>query len=74
MSQANVNSDIANFKQNGIINIRTYAQECDQLDQILNGIASAGGGMTVVAGVWVDSKFDRPIFSIKWGFVTYTCV
>jgi len=56
MSQANVNSDIANFKQNGIINIRTYAQECDQLDQILNGIASAGGGMTVVAGVWVDSN------------------
>jgi exo-beta-1,3-glucanase (GH17 family) len=74
MSQANVNSDIANFKQNGIINIRTYAQECDQLDQILNGIASAGGGMTVVAGVWVDSKFDRPIFSIKCGFVTYTCL
>ncbi|KAJ2961638.1 hypothetical protein NQZ79_g3200 [Umbelopsis isabellina] len=52
MSQANVSKDISNFKKNGILNIRTYAQECNQLDQILNGIASAGGGMTVVAAVW----------------------
>jgi len=57
MSQANVNIDIARFKQNGIINVRTYAQECDQLEQILNAIAAAGGGMTVVAAVWIDGTF-----------------
>ncbi|KAG2181844.1 hypothetical protein INT44_008660 [Umbelopsis vinacea] len=56
MSQANVNKDIAKFKQNGIINVRTYAQECNQLEQIVNAIATAGGGMTVVAGVWIDGS------------------
>jgi exo-beta-1,3-glucanase (GH17 family) len=57
MSQANVNKDIARFKENGIINVRTYAQECDQLEQIVKAIAAAGGGMTVVAGVWIDGTF-----------------
>jgi exo-beta-1,3-glucanase (GH17 family) len=59
MSQANVSKDISSFKQNGILNVRTYAQECNQLDQILTGIASAGGGMTVIAAVWVDGKYFR---------------
>jgi exo-beta-1,3-glucanase (GH17 family) len=70
MNQTDVNSDIIRFKQNGIINIRTYAQECDQLDQILNGIASASGGMTVVAGVWVDSKFYE---SLTFCFGDHKC-
>lgn len=55
-TQSAVNTDIKKFKSNGIINIRTYAQQCNQLDHILNGIKSAGGGMTVLAAVWIDGK------------------
>ncbi|KAI9020032.1 glycoside hydrolase superfamily [Phycomyces nitens] len=42
------------FRRNGILNIRTYSQECDQLTLILQAIDSMGGGMTVMAGVWID--------------------
>lgn len=44
------------MKQNGILNIRTYSQECDQLPNILSAIEKQGGGMTVMAAAWLDGS------------------
>ncbi|KAI7855252.1 glycoside hydrolase superfamily [Circinella umbellata] len=46
---------VKRFKANGIKNIRTYSQECDQLPNILKAIGDNGGDMKVLAGVWTSS-------------------
>ncbi|KAI8990195.1 glycoside hydrolase superfamily [Pilobolus umbonatus] len=46
------------MKKKGVSSIRTYSQECDQLPHILTGIEQCGGGMTVLASVWIDGS-DR---------------
>jgi exo-beta-1,3-glucanase (GH17 family) len=55
------------MKSNGINNIRTYSQECDQLPNIINAIKSNGGGMSVLAAVWIDgsSNDDKEIATLK---------
>ncbi|ORE03998.1 glycoside hydrolase [Rhizopus microsporus var. microsporus] len=64
-------SQIANsvklMKSNGIMHIRTYSQECNQLSAILNAINAQGGGMTVLAAVWIDgtSNDDQEISTLK---------
>jgi len=63
-SQSAVTKDVKKYKSNGIINIRTYAQQCNQLDLILNAIKSAGGGMTVLTAVWIDGKISLEKFSL----------
>jgi exo-beta-1,3-glucanase (GH17 family) len=41
------------MKASGIGKIRTYAQECESLPNILNAIKQVGG-MSVLPGVWID--------------------
>jgi exo-beta-1,3-glucanase (GH17 family) len=55
---------VQDFKTNGIMNIRTYSQECDQLKNILSAI---DGSMTVTAAVWLDgsSQDDEEIKQLK---------
>ncbi|KAG1242865.1 hypothetical protein G6F68_016015 [Rhizopus microsporus] len=55
------------MKSNGITHIRTYSQECDQLPSILKAIKAQGGGMTVLAAVWLDgsSGDDQEISTLK---------
>jgi exo-beta-1,3-glucanase (GH17 family) len=57
-SQSAITKDVKKYKSNGIINIRTYSQQCNQLDLILKAIKSAGGGMTILTAVWIDGKTD----------------
>ncbi|ORZ15903.1 glycoside hydrolase superfamily [Absidia repens] len=47
---------VKDFKNNGIMNIRTYSQECDQLTNIINAIDSVDKSMSVTAAVWIDGS------------------
>jgi glucan 1,3-beta-glucosidase len=51
-----ITSSIKQMKSVGIVNIRTYQQNCNQLATILNAIHSVGGSMTVLAGVRIDGS------------------
>lgn len=50
-----ITSAIKTMKSDGFKNIRTYQQNCNQLDTILKAIHSDGGGMTVLAGVRISN-------------------
>ncbi|KAI7907795.1 glycoside hydrolase superfamily [Cokeromyces recurvatus] len=54
---------IKSMKLHGIQHIRTYSQGCNALPNIIKGIEAAGGGMTVLAAVWIDgtSNDDKEI-------------
>ncbi|KAI8331404.1 glycoside hydrolase superfamily [Chlamydoabsidia padenii] len=47
---------VKDFKSSGIMNIRTYSQECNQLTHIINAIASIDPSMSVTAAVWLDGS------------------
>ncbi|CAO3694671.1 unnamed protein product [Umbelopsis ramanniana] len=64
-TQSAITKDVKKYKSNGIINIRTYAQQCNQLDLILNAIKSAGGGMTVLTAVWIDGNNSNYLTEVK---------
>jgi exo-beta-1,3-glucanase (GH17 family) len=66
MPSKEVAKSIHSMKSHGIKNIRTYSQECDQLDAILKAIKKEGG-MTVLAAVWLDgsSKDEQEISKLK---------
>ncbi|KAG1295249.1 hypothetical protein G6F66_004505 [Rhizopus arrhizus] len=66
-SASEVSDSIKLMKSNGITHIRTYSQECDQLPSILKAIKAQGGGMTVLAAVWLDgsSGDDQEISTLK---------
>jgi glucan 1,3-beta-glucosidase len=53
-SASEIAHSVQQMKAAGINNIRTYSQECDQLSSILKAINTNGGGMTVLAAVWID--------------------
>ena len=57
-SPEQVSEFIKRFKDNGIKNIRTYSQECDQLPNILDAIQKNGGDMKVLAAVWIGGDDD----------------
>ncbi|KAI9499209.1 glycoside hydrolase superfamily [Zychaea mexicana] len=57
-SAEQVSESIKRFKDNGIMNIRTYSQECDQLPNILNAIQENGGDMKVLAAIWIGGDND----------------
>lgn len=61
------------MKSSGVQSIRTYSQECDQLPAILNAIKAQGGGMTVLASVWIDgtSNDQQEISTLKSVLSTY---
>lgn len=44
---------VKKFKSHGIMNIRTYSQECNQLTNIINAIESVDPAMKVMAAVWI---------------------
>lgn len=55
-----ITATVKRMKAAGISNIRTYSQNCNQLATILKAIKANGGGMTVLAGVYIDgSKNDN---------------
>ncbi|CAO3622622.1 unnamed protein product [Cunninghamella echinulata] len=45
---------VTDFQKNGIMNIRTYSQECDQLANIIDAIEKVDSSMRVAAAVWID--------------------
>ncbi|KAI8341647.1 glycoside hydrolase superfamily [Chlamydoabsidia padenii] len=45
---------VTRFKKHGIMNIRTYSQECNQLPNIIHAITSVDPSMSVTAAVWLD--------------------
>lgn len=53
-----VTANIKMMKSYGITRIRTYSQECEILPNILNAISSLGGGMDVLAAVWIEGSAD----------------
>ncbi|KAI9278678.1 glycoside hydrolase superfamily [Phascolomyces articulosus] len=57
-SAEQVSEYVKRFKNNGIKNIRTYSQECDQLPNILNAIKKNGGGMKVLTAIWIGGEND----------------
>lgn len=67
LSAHEVAASLKSMKSKGISHIRTYSQECDQLPAILDAIKSNGGGMTVLAAVWIDgsSNDDKEINTLK---------
>ncbi|KAI8875455.1 glycoside hydrolase family 17 protein [Backusella circina FSU 941] len=67
MSEKEITNSVHLMKSHGIKNIRTYSQECDQLDAILKAIKKEGGGMRVLAAVWLDGsqKDDQEISKLK---------
>ncbi|KAG1442007.1 hypothetical protein G6F56_011242 [Rhizopus delemar] len=67
LSASQVASSIKLMKSKGITHIRTYSQECDQLPSILKAIKSNGGGMTVLAAVWIqgNTNDDNEIKTLK---------
>ncbi|KAI8356092.1 glycoside hydrolase superfamily [Choanephora cucurbitarum] len=66
-SSSQITASVKMMKSSGISHIRTYSQECDQLPNILKAIDSAGGGMTVLAAVWIDgtANDDKEIQALK---------
>ncbi|GAA5795838.1 glycoside hydrolase superfamily [Helicostylum pulchrum] len=60
-------ASVKSMKSKGINNIRTYSQECNQLPAILDAINSSGGGMTVLAAVWIDGtgNDDQEMATLK---------
>lgn len=66
-SAAEIQNSVKLMKASGIKSIRTYSQECEQLPNIINAIKSNGGGMTVLAAVWIDgsSNDDTEIATLK---------
>lgn len=55
-SASEIANSVREMKAVGINNIRTYSQECNQLPAILKAIKETGGGMTVLAAVWIDGS------------------
>ncbi|KAF7724276.1 hypothetical protein EC973_001177 [Apophysomyces ossiformis] len=55
------------FKQSGIMHVRTYSQECDVLPNALAAIRQLGGGMTVMAAIWIEGsdRDDKEIAQLK---------
>lgn len=51
-----VTANVKSMKSYGITRIRTYAQECNLLPNLLNAISSIGGDMEVLAAVWIDGS------------------
>ncbi|KAG2203265.1 hypothetical protein INT47_000185 [Mucor saturninus] len=66
-SSQEIAASVKLMKSSGVHSIRTYSQECDQLPAILDAIKSQGGGMTVLASVWIDgtSKDQEEISTLK---------
>lgn len=64
---AEIQNSVKLMKASGIKSIRTYSQECNQLPNIINAIKSNGGGMSVLAAVWIDgsNNDDTEIASLK---------
>jgi exo-beta-1,3-glucanase (GH17 family) len=56
MSASDIQAAVRQMKNLGISNIRTYSQECNQLPSILNAIDQMGGGVGVLAAVWIDGS------------------
>ncbi|KAL0144742.1 glycoside hydrolase superfamily [Mucor lusitanicus] len=52
-SASQIVSSVKLMKSSGVSKIRTYAQECESLPNILKAIKEVGG-MTVLPGVWID--------------------
>ncbi|CAO3612333.1 unnamed protein product [Mucor fragilis] len=52
-SASEIVSSVKLMKSSGVSKIRTYAQECESLPNILKAINQVGG-MTVLPGVWID--------------------
>jgi glucan 1,3-beta-glucosidase len=55
-SASQIAASVKQMKASGVRSIRTYAQQCNQLPAILNAIKANGGGMTVLAAVWLDGS------------------
>ncbi|CEI98057.1 hypothetical protein RMCBS344292_12174 [Rhizopus microsporus] len=66
-SASQIADSVKLMKSKGIMHIRTYSQECNQLSAILSAIDAQGGGMTVLAAVWIDgtSNDDQEIATLK---------
>lgn len=64
---ADIQNSVKLMKAAGIKSIRTYSQECNQLPNIINAIKSNGGGMSVLAAVWIDgsNNDDTEIATLK---------
>ncbi|KAI8380963.1 glycoside hydrolase superfamily [Radiomyces spectabilis] len=63
-SPAQVLKSMQTFKKHGIMNVRTYSQECDQLPHILDAMQKTDPAMTVLAAVWIEGS-DRDEKEIK---------
>ncbi|KAI9250775.1 glycoside hydrolase superfamily [Sporodiniella umbellata] len=67
LSAGQVASAVKEMKSKGITHVRTYSQECDQLPSLLKAIQANGGGMTVLAAVWIqgNANDDHEISTLK---------
>ncbi|CEP10557.1 hypothetical protein [Parasitella parasitica] len=54
-SASEIVASVKLMKASGVSKIRTYAQECESLPNILSAIKQVGG-MTVLPGVWIDGS------------------
>ncbi|KAI8641281.1 glycoside hydrolase superfamily [Parasitella parasitica] len=54
-SASEIVASVKLMKASGVNKIRTYAQECESLPNILSAIKQVGG-MTVLPGVWIDGS------------------
>ncbi|ORX61411.1 glycoside hydrolase [Hesseltinella vesiculosa] len=50
---------IQRFNKNGVMNIRTYSQECGQLPNIVKAIEATNSQMTVMAAAWIGGSDDQ---------------
>ncbi|KAG0165939.1 hypothetical protein DFQ28_008237 [Apophysomyces sp. BC1034] len=57
-SDSQVLGSFRQFQQSGIQHVRTYSQECDVLPKALSAIQKIGGGMTIMAAIWIEGS-DR---------------
>lgn len=66
-SASQIAASVKQMKASGVGSIRTYSQECNQLPAIVNAIKANGGGMTVLASVWLDGSAgdDQEISTLK---------
>ncbi|KAI8073334.1 glycoside hydrolase superfamily [Gongronella butleri] len=44
---------VQRFNSNGVLNIRTYSQECDVLPNVVKAIEATNSKMTVMAAAWI---------------------
>jgi len=74
-SPAEIIANVKSMKDKGVTSIRTYSQECDQLPHIITGIEQSGGGMTVLASVWIEGseKDDQEIATLKRFIDSHPC-